>query len=108
MNEEFQHQAVLTLADFADHWSRAPMLQEPAIRAALDQFMAGTAESMNELAELTEGERITLAFGYMLCSQWLHEQLEHLGMHDDQDDIANVCEACGLFAGHFAASALAP
>jgi hypothetical protein len=108
MNPKFEHDAVLWLSDFAEHWADAPLLEEvPAIRAAVDQFAAGTKENMSTIAQMTEGERIAFGLGYMMCATRLHDQIEHSGMHDDED-ISSVCEATGLWAGTVAAKALDP
>jgi hypothetical protein len=106
MDPKFEHNAVEWLADFAEHWAEAPLLDLPAIRAAVDQWEAGQAQNLNE-SGMTEGERIAFGLGFMLCATRLHEQIEVAGMHDDQD-VASVCEATGMFAGSVAAKALDP
>jgi hypothetical protein len=106
LNKDFEHNAVMWLADFAEHWSEAPLLDIPGIRAAVDQWESGQAQNLNE-AGMTEGERIAFGLGFMLCATRLHEQIEMAGMHDDVD-VASVCEATGMFAGTVVSKALDP
>lgn len=106
MKKEFEHDAVMWLAEFAEHWSDAPLIEIPAVSAAMDQFAAGTLDHMRD-AGMTEGERICFGLGFMMSATHLHDQIEHSGLHDDED-IGKVCEATGMFAGTVAAKVLDP